>query len=122
VTVTASRGINQSALIRTLDTLYQAKVIAKKSDDINLEDIIDTRLAEIRADLRSIKLCGSLPIFIYFLLEVNCRLRYRKPELLKFIRNNLAFRGWTSGKLSYSDLLPFDQVDAVLIFLFEKFH
>jgi len=47
-------------------------------------------LAEIEADITSMKL-------------------YNKPELVKFIRNNLIANSKVSGPLHYTDLLPFDQ-------------
>jgi len=88
VQITASCGISASALSRTINILYQAKVIS--STDFPLQNLIASSIAELETDIHAVRL-------------------YNKPELVKYLRNNLIANNMASGPLKYTDLLPYDQ-------------
>uniref|UniRef100_A0A6B2L0R4 Methyltransferase type 11 domain-containing protein n=1 Tax=Arcella intermedia TaxID=1963864 RepID=A0A6B2L0R4_9EUKA len=88
VQITASSGISAPALKRVVNALYQTKVI--QTADFDIEDLIDKNLAELDNDIHAMKL-------------------YNKPELVKFVRNNLIVKSIAAGPLDYKMLLDFDQ-------------
>lgn len=100
--ITASSGISAASLNRAVRALYSAKVRAycvfaassyhevTETKEVDLTTLIDPRFAELSWDIESLSL-------------------YQKPELVKFIHNNLIAKGLASGPLKYTDLLSIDQ-------------
>eukprot|EP01128_Nolandella_sp_AFSM9_P006304 TRINITY_DN3209_c0_g1_i2.p1 TRINITY_DN3209_c0_g1~~TRINITY_DN3209_c0_g1_i2.p1 ORF type:complete len:527 (-),score=101.08 TRINITY_DN3209_c0_g1_i2:40-1503(-) len=86
--ITASSGISAASLNRAVSALYNAKVIPSR--EVDLDSLYDSHFAELTLDIESIDL-------------------YQKPELVKYLYNNLIASGIASGPVEYTDLLPFDQ-------------
>jgi len=49
----------------------------------------------------------------YLLTDIKTMRLYHKPEILVSLFNNLREIGKSTGPLSYTDLLPYDQVDLI---------
>ncbi len=64
VNITAERFISRSALERVLTTLREVQVLKESDGDVTLDGLIESRIAELRTDIKSMKL-------------------YSKPELVR---------------------------------------
>jgi len=89
VDIIAKNGVSEAALQKALDVLFQAKVLPSSRYD--LTKVIDERIASLERDIKFIKL-------------------YNKPELVKYIRNNLRHAGLEKGSITYDQITPYDQV------------
>lgn len=89
VEICAERFISEAALQRVLTALKGTGSLPVEAV-IKPHDLIDTRLAELRRDIKSVKL-------------------YRQSELLTALHKHLAAAGLASGPAAYTDFLPFDQ-------------
>lgn len=90
VRITGADMISEAALERTLSVLIDTKIIPKESNIDDLELYLDTRVCELRRDIKSVKL-------------------YSQSELITALYSELRAANLSRGKLTYSDLLPFDQ-------------
>eukprot|EP00696_Hemimastix_kukwesjijk_P011466 gnl/Hemi2/243_TR64_c0_g1_i1.p1 gnl/Hemi2/243_TR64_c0_g1~~gnl/Hemi2/243_TR64_c0_g1_i1.p1 ORF type:complete len:508 (-),score=126.05 gnl/Hemi2/243_TR64_c0_g1_i1:19-1362(-) len=81
--------VSEAGLERAMHTLQSVGVVPSDKP-IGIESLIDSRLAHIEKDIKSVKL-------------------YRQPELIMFVYNELRELGKSDGPLAYTDLLPFDQ-------------
>lgn len=89
VHISAERFISEAALERVVTTLRDTGVIAAEAD-VDINALIDPRLAEIRRDIHSMKL-------------------YSHPQLITALHRRLAAAGLAKGEVRYTDLLPYDQ-------------
>jgi len=91
VHITASNVIYESTIETSLLALRDAGVLTKEQCEKPLTEFVDTRLVELQADIKTMRL-------------------YHKPELVTALFNNIRVRlGKEKGPLSYRDLLPYDQ-------------
>ena len=90
VRITAADMVSETALERTLSVLIETQVIPETSNVTDLEMYLDTRICDLRRDIKSIKL-------------------YSKPELIKALYSQLRNAKLDRGMITYRDLLPFDQ-------------
>lgn len=89
VRITANRAIQESAIRLALSALRETKVIPEKKGDDDLNKFIFPGLAEIQTDIRQMPL-------------------YDKHIFVRFLYNELAQRGLSSGNVSYQTLSAFD--------------
>jgi sulfonate transport system substrate-binding protein len=90
VNITGINSIAESTIETTIDALKTANIISNEIKQLNPIQFLDTRIAKLTIDIKSMRL-------------------YNKPELLIALRNNLRNAGLAKGEISYEDLLPFDQ-------------
>jgi len=90
VNITGSNSVAESTIETTLDALKTANILNKDNKTLDPIRFIDTRIAKLIVDIKSMRL-------------------YNKPELLIALRNNLRQAGLSKGSITYTDLLPFDQ-------------
>ena len=88
VNISAERFVSEAALDRVVDALKCTGDIARERQ-IDLNDLIDGRLAELHRDIKSMKL-------------------YNKPELVTAMHKRLAAKGLSKGPATYSQLNEFD--------------
>lgn len=89
VDISAERFVSEAALERVILTLKQAKAI-DTGNPIKPIDVLEPRLAELRRDIKSMKL-------------------YNKPELKTALHRRLRAAGLQSGQVSYKEFTPYDQ-------------
>ena len=90
VRISAIDMVSEAALEHTISTLIDANIVPTNSNIDDLELYIDTRVCELRRDIKSMKL-------------------YARPELIKGLYGELKNANLARGKISYTDLLPYDQ-------------
>jgi cyclopropane fatty-acyl-phospholipid synthase-like methyltransferase/ABC-type nitrate/sulfonate/bicarbonate transport system substrate-binding protein len=90
VNIIATNDIAESTIETTIDALKTANIINTFNHKLDPIRFIDTRIAKLTVDIKSMRL-------------------YNKPELLIALRNNLRVAGLSKGQIKYTDLLPFDQ-------------
>jgi len=90
VNIIATNDIAESTIETTIDALTTANIIDALNSKLDPIRFIDTRIAKLTLDIKSMRL-------------------YNKPELLIALRNNLRVAGISKGQIKYTDLLPFDQ-------------
>lgn len=89
VKISAERFVSQAALERCVDALKKSGQLPKEIS-VDPASLIDPRLAELRRDIKSMRL-------------------YNKPELVTALHRQLAANDLKTGPLKYTDLLSFDQ-------------
>eukprot|EP00045_Choanoeca_perplexa_P008267 m.76298 g.76298 ORF g.76298 m.76298 type:complete len:585 (-) comp14423_c0_seq1:139-1893(-) len=89
VDIRADRFVSQAALEQAVEALKVCKRL-DSSKDYNINGMLEPRLAELRQDLRSMKL-------------------YDRSELVVSLHKQLQAAGLSKGPLKYTDLLPYDQ-------------
>eukprot|EP00035_Acanthoeca_spectabilis_P020720 m.434320 g.434320 ORF g.434320 m.434320 type:complete len:603 (+) comp17696_c0_seq1:64-1872(+) len=88
VEIQADRFVAEGALERVVDALKSTGAVGDVAMDFGT--LIDPRVAEIKRDIRSMKL-------------------YNKPELVTALHRQLKKAGLASGPANYTDFVPFDQ-------------
>lgn len=90
VEICPKNEISKSTIETTIDALKTAQIICEDLSRVDPIRFVDTTFAKLVIDIKSMRL-------------------YNKPELLISLRNNLRFHQLLKGKITYEDLLPFDQ-------------
>lgn len=88
VQISANRFVSEAAVSRVFDAFRKTGAISADAE-IDPSSVIDVRLAELRRDIKSMKL-------------------YRKPELVTALHRQLAANKLSKGAVSYTDLSKFD--------------
>jgi len=88
VEISANRFVSEAAVERVFDAFRKTGAIAADAE-IDPSSVIDVRLAELRRDIKSMKL-------------------YRKPELVTALHRQLAANKLSKGAVSYTDLSQYD--------------
>ncbi|EGD82486.1 hypothetical protein PTSG_03135 [Salpingoeca rosetta] len=89
VDIVANRFISEAALEKAVQALQVCKRLPP-DEHVDVSKLLDTRVAELKRDLRSMKL-------------------YDRSELVVSLYKQLAANGLSTGPLKYTDLIPFDQ-------------
>lgn len=90
VNINSTNEISESTIETTIDALLTSNIINKNNFILDPIKFIDTRIAKLIVDIKSMRL-------------------YNKPELLISLRNNLRVNNLSKGQIKYTDLIPFDQ-------------
>ena len=88
VDIAANRFVSEAAIERVFDAFRKTGALDPDAE-IDPSSVIDVRLAELRRDIKSMKL-------------------YRKPELVTALHRQLAANKLSKGAVSYTDLSKFD--------------